>query len=295
MAYSTVQHQSNKVEVEKFEEAIKQKNENILHTLINNNRSLLNLVNIRGFSMLLIAVENSACDIIALLLNEGADINVRNATGDTLLHAAARGATKEVIEFLIDRGLSVNAQEKTHETPLHKACMRTVNSVEIAEVFINHGADVNSTGFYRTPLHIAVILENIPLVRLLLEQSSTDVDKLSTDLDDCNTALHHACRLNNIDIVEMLLQAGANKNICNKFNQLPTELTTNEDIKLLLQRYLFASSRAEKLELINTRKQLECLNAELNQAKYEIEYLTSQRLENSRERLQSLLFSNCRR
>ena len=285
------------LEVEKFEKAIRRNDETSLRVLISNNSKLLNSITARGFSMLHVAVENSTYEIVELLLNEGADINIQNETKDSLLHVAAgsASATKELVELLIQRGLSVNACERTCETPLHKACVRSLNCVEIAEVFIKHGADINSSGFYRTPLQIAVIMENMPLVYLLLEQANIDIDKLSTDLDDGNTALHHACMVNNIDIVEILLQAGANKNIYNNLHQLPIDLTTNEDIKLLLRSSTFTNFGTEKNELANVKRQLENLRKELSEAKHEIEYLRSTNGEGKPERLQASQFSDCKR
>jgi hypothetical protein len=95
----------------------------------------------------------------------------------------------------------------------------------------------NSSG--HSLLHLAVILQNASLVKSLLAfyQLSTIEEKTSfLNIQDKNelTALHFACQLNHVDIVRLLLHAGAQPTIEPKFGNV---LTTDTSILDLLDLY----------------------------------------------------------
>ena len=70
------------------------------------------------------------------------------------------------------------------------------------------GGDVNSIGqdgsMRMTALMFAVLRESIPIVKLLLQQPTIDVNKLEVD-SPAGTALHGAVSLGNIEIVQLLI------------------------------------------------------------------------------------------
>ena len=69
----------------------------------------------------------------------------------------------------------------------------------------------------RTPLHWAVLCNNLPLVKLLLEkQAKIDLQ----DKEGC-TALYHAVMWGHKEIVDLLLQNGADPNIANNKKETP--------------------------------------------------------------------------
>eukprot|EP01038_Epipyxis_sp_PR26KG_P012816 gene12816-17183_t len=67
-----------------------------------------------------------------------------------------------------------------------------------------------------TPIHLAVKKEDIRILETLLSYNIIDLNALELRSIGGYSALHHACRLNNIEMVKILLVAGANPNIkCN--------------------------------------------------------------------------------
>jgi ankyrin repeat protein len=91
--------------------------------------------------------------MLELLLQNGADVNAVNINGKTPLHVAVEyGVPEHLITILLAHGADVNAKEKFDRTPLYY-----VRSVEVTEILIEYGADVNviSAVLKRTPLHTA--------------------------------------------------------------------------------------------------------------------------------------------
>ena len=68
-------------------------------------------------------------------------------------------------------------------------------------------------------LHLAVMSNNFQYVRyVLLRFQDIDVDELTSQY---RSALHHACRRGNLDVISLLLQVGADPNILDDQDQSP--------------------------------------------------------------------------
>ena len=60
------------------------------------------------------------------------------------------------------------------------------------------------------------------IIKLLLEYSN--MLELNAQDNEKNTALHLACEDGNVEVVKLLLEAGANKEIKNKLDKTPIEM-----------------------------------------------------------------------
>ena len=105
-----------------------------------------------------------------LLANDGALIEARDKDGSTPLHCAVWKGHEEIVAFLIQAGADVNAtNENDHwgTTPLHAAAH--ANQAGIARLLIEGGADINTpdregrTPLFHTSFHkakaVAKVLE----------------------------------------------------------------------------------------------------------------------------------------
>lgn len=82
-------------------------------------------------------------EIIASLIQAGANVNAEDGMGKTsLMLAAMRTAHPEIINLLIRAGAKVNAKNDEGNTPLMSAVACNANP-EIITILINAGADVN--------------------------------------------------------------------------------------------------------------------------------------------------------
>ena len=65
----------------------------------------------------------------------------------------------------------VNAKNNRKDTPLHEATIRGHLHLEICELLVKHGADVNAKGHAGyTPLHWAVRWGHLEIAKILIEK-----------------------------------------------------------------------------------------------------------------------------
>lgn len=91
----------------------------------------------------------------ALLAGDAALVHARDKDGSTPLHCATWKGHQEIVALLLEAGADVNAQNSNEPwgtTPLHAAAH--ANQAAIAQLLIEHGADVNAWDMNgKSPLH----------------------------------------------------------------------------------------------------------------------------------------------
>jgi len=100
-----------------------------LKELLANDCGLLDARDRDGSTPLHCAVWKGHEDVVALLVDAGADVNAHNENdhwGTTPLHAAAHANQSVIAQLLIDHGADINARDREGRTPLshttfHKA------------------------------------------------------------------------------------------------------------------------------------------------------------------------------
>lgn len=158
--------------------------------------------------------------IVRLLIERGAGISK-----ETVLHAFVRGSNQcvrsqvETAKLLIQNGADVNARDAHGGSVLHK-----VNKEELVELFIDHGLDPNATDDWgQTPLHAMAYCAPDSMVgpiRSLLEHGA---DLAATNVDG-NTPLHLAIATSDWEVVELLVDYGADLHCRNHLDETPMSL-----------------------------------------------------------------------
>lgn len=177
--------------------------------------------------------------VVKLLVSLGATVTTRSVLGDTLIHESARNARVETISLLIKEGLDVNAKNFSGETALYLAAQN--GSIEAVNLLLHAGADVNTctndgttalmsvskldgqqyfragmtndpefATMVKTPMSLNFWHERHDFVVNALLKAGANVNVMKSDLfmSDC-TALSYACINGHLQIVRMLLDAGA--------------------------------------------------------------------------------------
>lgn len=95
-----------------------------------------------GATLLMVAADSGHLGLFRTLLNMGADVNATSHSGYTALAAAANNGRKEIVELLLKNNANVNAQESIlGSTPLIRASGK--GYADIVKLLIEHGANPN--------------------------------------------------------------------------------------------------------------------------------------------------------
>jgi tetratricopeptide (TPR) repeat protein len=100
-----------------------------------------------------------------------------------------------------------------------------------------------------TPLHVAIGLNNVDIVRLLLTLGA-DVKAAS---DDGTTPLHWAAFMNARDVVALLIEKGADANVRDRKGQTPLQVALNENAREVVALLTGKSSTAYTAPFLDAR------------------------------------------
>jgi ankyrin repeat protein len=139
------------------------------------------------------------------------------------LYIAARNAHVGVVRFLLDKSPDVSFKAYLGATPLHWAYFG--GSSEVADLLVHAGADPASreNNMRVTPRAFGICtLANWGfgfLVRERLRQ-----DRSLAQVNDATTPLHEAAREGHLEVVQILLEAGADRSIRDREGRTAAEL-----------------------------------------------------------------------
>ena len=179
------------------------------------------------------ATFNGHYDIVKYLIEKGADLSVTNYGGNNALMEAVRSNKTEIVKLLIKSGIDLNAIDNQRKTVLYSVKTAEMakllldsganinftnayggplnslvhyNNVEVARVFIEHGAPINAIDKYgSTPLNQAASEGKLAIARFLVEHGA-DIDIKD---DEGTSALEYALNNKDLDMIELLKKAGA--------------------------------------------------------------------------------------
>ncbi|CAF3700278.1 unnamed protein product [Adineta steineri] len=217
----------------------------------------------------LAACSSSDRDEVEKLLQRGVDINTSNIDGLTALHQACIDNNLLMVEYLLNRSADINCQDNEGWTPLHAAS--SCGNIDIVKYLLSRGATVdvcNNEG--ELPIDIAegddiiACLEEDMRRKGIDDEQARNIEhqlmlKHAQDWLNNNqktnskslpetivhartgaTALHVACAKGYLDVIDILLRAGANINSVDNDGWTPLHAAAHWDkhdiIKFLLER-----------------------------------------------------------
>ncbi len=156
---------------------------------------------VQGNTALHKAVKLNDVETVQKLMKFGI-VNVANALGYTPLHSAAYAGHVEIAEILIKAGADVNAQTKLGKTPLWWAADQ--RHAKMVELLLRSGADANircnASHGGSTPLYPAVWRGSRDIVEMLIPH----ISDLNEPAAWCKTYLQVAISNNHTDIASLL-------------------------------------------------------------------------------------------
>ena len=160
-----------------------------------------------GQTPLLLAAYYGYADLVSMLLNYGADIMAKDTIDDAMaIHIASAKGYANVVMAILDSSAA------------------KASSMDIANIGDNTGT---------TPLMWAAMNNQVSVIAILLRYNSD----INLQDDDGWTALHFAAASDSYRAVEIILKNKADANIADIEGKKPVDLTTDTDIKALLEKY----------------------------------------------------------
>ncbi|CAH0694672.1 unnamed protein product [Spodoptera exigua] len=182
----------------------------------------------------LIAAELGDEKLLRILLNRGANINGIDHVGRNALHLAVCSGNQHSVLMLLKAGVPVNKKDHLGMTPLSLCLMRRP-SWRMASMLFDHGARLmpRSTPM-DTGLFLQFVMMCIPtkeeerILRLLVEKGAAVNDP---DAPGGRQPLHFAAMSNNIRLINILVDLGANLYAVNHRNQTPKDVAATFNCK----------------------------------------------------------------
>ena len=209
----------------------------------------VNLGQWKGATPLFMAASQGHVDLVRLLLaTRGINPNLGMLGEKTtpLIIAAYKGHEEVVKVLLTASSVRINLRQADGSTALFAATQ--ANFPGIVEVLARRGADVKLTLFDGTPpLCYAACKGNIEVLKRLLQAPGVQVDQLSQSQA---TALFYAAEQGHKQVVELLLENGADPDIADKNQVGPLHIAClhgqTEIVELLLNTGADMESRTEQ-------------------------------------------------
>ncbi|KAG9234012.1 ankyrin repeat-containing domain protein [Amylocarpus encephaloides] len=152
------------------------------------------------------------------LLKHGADLKSIGGQFDNALQAAVAGRNKQLIEYILDLDTDVNTHGGVYGSALQAAIVwhrsPPIKQLNLVSLLLSRGADVNLKGrSYGSPLYAAVSFKNEDLVYCLLKAGADPNLSVGEELGTMfPNALQYAASQGNLNIIQMLLDFGAEIN-----------------------------------------------------------------------------------
>jgi ankyrin repeat protein len=151
-----------------------------------------------------IAAFKGAIEAAKILAWRGANLEAR-FNGRTALHAAASANSTRIVRVLVEAGADVEAVDFDGRNALYHAALK--GNVGMLRFLKAAGSWLHTPDSYgQTVLHAASCMNNTRAVREILSWRAVDVDARA---DRSVTALHIAAAEGFVDVVELLVDAGA--------------------------------------------------------------------------------------
>lgn len=220
------------------------------------------------------ALRSTDIDMVKLLLNANADILATDSLGHLPLHLASWNCKNIKIVILLietavnanfDMDIYLNTKSRMGYTPMHVAAESSDSTrfLPLIKVLIRSGGDLRAGGNCgKTPLHVAVYnFENPDIVESLMQQGA---DPNFRDRFGYSS-LHEAANSRNSRVVKILLKYGAGINAEDNENHTPLYHAT-KSIHISFTRLLIPESLSDgemKIPLYGKHKAPELGNANI--------------------------------
>ncbi|CAI7565786.1 unnamed protein product [Penicillium glandicola] len=174
--------------------------------LLRNKKYLINEQGNFGRTPLAAACERGNLEATKKLLDNDADIDIVSDNGHNALHAAACNGHAEVVTLLLEKGARIYDKSDGSVTPLYCACLD--GHFQVAQILLQWQPDIIATHKGLGALAAASSGGFLDIVQLLIERGAN----INAPNRFESTPLMKACYGDHIEVVRLLLDEGAEVN-----------------------------------------------------------------------------------
>ena len=155
-------------------------------------------------------------EVMRLVQSRPNIVHDRNLYQETPLHVAAMEGHVDVCTYLIDQGAHINSEDDCGNTPLALAC--SYHKPKVVEVLVGRGADPSLADVFESTPLMACITSHKDRHEVRLMMGLLLKHGASIDAQDGyrRTALHIATSRGKLDLMRLLLEAGADPTVKNR-------------------------------------------------------------------------------
>ena len=147
-------------------------------------------------------------------------VNYQDRSGSTALHRASNIGNQQDVDDLIKAGANVDIKDDKGYTPIHIATEK--EHTEIVRKLIAANANIDARAIYKA-IYWGPIGMEAPQGGI---EYSAHKPGMIDNYFEGQTPLHIAARLGNLEIVNLLINAGADQSITNMNGKTPAQLAT---------------------------------------------------------------------
>jgi ankyrin repeat protein len=175
--------------------------------------SIVHQLNKLGFSALHFASQSDRSEIFSYLQGELRSDGGSGSQQRTALHTAAESGSLKTISIFLAVGADLEACDEDQRTPLHVAARWAEDGA--VRLLLDSGSDLNAVDRHlQTPLHLAAKAGASTLLTLV--EKGVNVNALD---EDDRTSLHIAAKDGTAKSVRILLEAGADPRLLDRFGR----------------------------------------------------------------------------
>jgi ankyrin repeat protein/catechol 2,3-dioxygenase-like lactoylglutathione lyase family enzyme len=187
-----------------------------------------------------VAAVEGHLNVVRLLLEQGADPNAREAGDNTYpLHWAAAHGHVEIVRAVLDAGGDVHGVGDAHELEvIGWATNENPHRTEVISLLVERGA--------RHHIFSAMNLGELQLIEKVVEDNPAALDRRTSRFERGQTPLHLAINRQRYDILDLLINLGADVEAKDMGGQTALELALLRDDQEAIRRLKAAGAKEPK-------------------------------------------------
>ncbi|WP_320035318.1 ankyrin repeat domain-containing protein [Halarcobacter sp.] len=203
----------------------------------------------------LVREERNYLKLTGILIDLGLAIDRVDENGKTVLYKEVERENYDTIDFLIASGADINAQDKEGKTVLFDAVLKGSQNMNMIDHLISHGADIDHRDYTERTV-IDDLVEAVLITRNNKKPSSRrffEMNELENYIPmlkkmllfkprindpraDGKTIIFDAVIENNLELIKVLVNAGADLNIIDNDNNTPLSYMVDKGLEITNQK-----------------------------------------------------------